>query len=60
MIIYGIFRLLHWLYGWGEITIETRKTMTGLSGAEMGIISLVLIVSFFVELPDMIENWRKK
>ena len=60
MIAYCIFRFLHWLYGWGEITIETRQIMTGLSGFEMCIVSIVLIVSFFVELPDMIENWRKK
>jgi hypothetical protein len=60
MIIYGIFKLLHWLYGWGEVSNDTRRLMTALSGFEMGILVLILIVSFFVEMPDIIENWRKK
>lgn len=60
MIFYGIFKLLHWLYGWGEISENTRQMMTSLSGFEMAIVSLVLIVSFFVELPDIIKKWRKK
>lgn len=60
MIFYGIFKLLHWLYGWGELSDNTRQMMTALSGFEMAIVSLVLIVSFFVELPDIIKNRRKK
>lgn len=60
MIVYGIFKLLHWLYAWEEITVDTRRTMTALSGGEMGIVALILIVSFFVEMPDIIEKWRKK
>lgn len=60
MIFYGIFKLLHWLYGWGEITGDTRMLMTALSGFEMGVVSLILIISFFVEMPDIIKNWRKK
>lgn len=60
MIFYCIFKILHWLYGWGEITDNTRQMMTALSGFEMMVISLVLIVFFFVELPDIIKEWRKK
>ena len=60
MIFYGIFKLLHWLYGWGEITLPTRQLMTFLSGAEMGIVAFILICWGFTELPDIIKNWRKK
>lgn len=60
MIFYGIFKLLHWLYGWVEISDDTRRMMTALSGFEMGIVSLILIIFFFVEMPDIIKNWRKR
>ena len=60
MIVYGIFKLLYWMYGWGEISYDTRRLMTALSGLEMGTVAFFLIVSFFVELPDIIEKWRKK
>lgn len=60
MIFYGIFKLLQWLYGWGEIADDTRRVMTALSGFEMIAVSLALIVSFFVEMPDIIKNWRKR
>ena len=60
MIFYGIFKLLQWLYGWGEISDDTRRAMTALSGFEMTVVFLVLIVSFFVDMPDIIKNWRKK
>jgi hypothetical protein len=60
MIFYCIFKLLHWLYGWGEITDNIRQMMTALSGFEMGGVAITLIVSFFVEMPDIIKNWRKK
>lgn len=60
MIFYSIFKLLHWMYGWGEITENTRRMMTALSGFEMIVVSLALIVSFFVVMPDIIEKWRKK
>ena len=56
MIFYGIFKLLHWLYGWGEISYGIRQLMTALSGAEM----CILIAWFFIDLPDIIKNWRKK
>lgn len=60
MIFYCIFKLLHCLYGWGEITYNTRQMMTALSGFEMMIVSLALIIWSFAELPDIIKNWRKK
>ena len=60
MIFYGIFKFLHWLYGWGEIDENTRRLLTALSGFEMVIVSLILIIFFFVEMPDIIKNWRKK
>jgi uncharacterized membrane protein len=61
MIFYGIFRLLHWLYGWGEITENTREMMTALSGFEMMIFSMVLIVFCSIYIYNIIENrWNRK
>ena len=60
MIFYGIFKLLHWLYGWGEITDNTRQIMTALSGFKMGIVAFLLIGFGFIELPDIVKYWRKK
>jgi hypothetical protein len=60
MIFYGIFKLLHWLYGWGEISENTKQMMTALSGFEMMLVSLFLIGFCFIELPDIIKKWRKK
>lgn len=60
MIFYCIFKLLHCLYGWEEITDNTRQMMTALSGFEMMIVSLALIIWIFAELPDIIKERRKK
>jgi hypothetical protein len=61
MIFYGIFKLLRWLYGWGdEYSDITRLAMTTLSGFEMIAVSLVLIVFLFVEMPGIIKKWRNK
>ena len=60
MIFYCIFKLLHWLYGWGEITNGTRLMMTILSGSEMLVVSFVLVGLCFNELPDIIRDWRKR
>jgi hypothetical protein len=60
MIFYCIFKFLQWLYGWGEITDNTRQIMTTLSGYEIVVVLFALIGWGFIELPDIIKNWRKK
>lgn len=60
MIFYCIFKLLRWLYGWGELTENTRRIMTTLSGFEMIMVSFALIIYFVTVMPDIIEKWRKK
>ena len=60
MIFWCIFKILNWVYGWGEITDNTRQMMTALSGFEMMIVSVILIVFCFAYLIDIIESLRKK
>ena len=60
MIFYCIFKLLHRMYGWGEVTYELKAFMTILSGFEMVFASGALVLLCINYLPDIIKNWRKK
>ena len=60
MIFWSIFKILNWLYDWGEVTEDARRMMTVLSGVEMVVVTFLLIGLCSIYLPDIIKSWRKK
>ena len=60
MKIWSIFKILNWAYDWGEVTEDTRRMLTFLSGIEMVVVTFLLIGLCSIYLPDIIRSWRKK
>jgi hypothetical protein len=60
MIVFIFSKLLQWLYGWGEITYETKRVLTCFSGLECLAFSLVVTGVCFIELPDILKERKRK
>lgn len=59
MITFIVSKLLQWMYGWGEITYETKCILTCISGLEYFAFFMTVTVFCFVELPDILKEKRK-
>lgn len=60
MITFIISKLLQWMYGWGEITYETKCILTCISGLEC-FVFLVTVTGFcFIDLPDILKERKRK
>ena len=60
MIVFIVSKLLQWMYGWGEITYETKSILTCLSGVECFAFFLAFSGFCFFELPDILKERKRK
>lgn len=60
MIVFFIYKLLNWLYGWGEITTMTKQILTAFSGIECFFEIFGIIGFCVIELPDILAKRKFK
>jgi hypothetical protein len=60
MIVFSIYKLLHWLYGWGEITVEIKQILTILSAAECFAETCTVIGFCINNLPDILRERKRR
>lgn len=60
MIVFIFSKLLQWLYGWGEITYETKCILTCISGIECFVFFMAVTGFCFIELPHILKERKRK
>jgi hypothetical protein len=60
VIVFLFFKLLQWLYGWGEITHETKCILTCISGLECFVFVMLVSMYCSIELPGILKERKKK
>lgn len=60
MITFIFSKLLQWLYGWEEITHETKCILTSISGLECFAFFMAVAGFCFIELPDILREKKEK
>ena len=60
MIVFIVSKLLQWMYGWEEYTYETKCCLTFLSILEFFAFFMVVIGFCPIELPDILEERKRK
>lgn len=60
MIVFIFFKLLQWMYGWGELTHGMKCCLTFLSALECFVFFAVVIGFCFIVLPDILKDRKRK
>ena len=59
MITFRVFKLLQWMYGWGEITPGTKTLLTVVSGFELFIVIWASIGFCIINLPEILMEIKR-
>ena len=60
MITFIFSKLLQWLYGWSDVTHETKCILTCISGIECFATVMVISGFCFIELPYILKERKRK
>lgn len=60
MITFIVSKLLQWMYGWEEITYETKSFLTAISGVECFVFLMAVTGFCFIELPGILKERKRK
>jgi hypothetical protein len=60
VIVFLFSKLLQWLYGWEEITYETKCILTCISGLECFVFVMIVSMYCSIELPGILKERKKK